>query len=536
MFFTSGIVILAFVIAGITAGIVVDEDVLDARSWGWITGIGEYFGWLYVIAATFYVIFVLFLLFSRYGLIKLGPDDSKPEFGTMAWFAMLFTAGMGIGLVFFGVAEPTGYLESVIVEGANNPDEQAALAMSATLFHWGFHPWSIYIILGLALGYFSYRKGLPLRPASAFYPLIGDRIYKWPGHMVDILAVFGTMFGLATSLGLGSGQINAGLNAVFGVPSSMPLQIGIIAVITVVALYSVLAGIDKGIRRLSVLNMWLAIALLIIVFIFGPKLFMVNGMADWTGAFLQSLPERSLSVVTPSMNPDLAEWQANWTFFYWGWWISWAPFVGMFIARISYGRTIRQFITGVLFAPIGVTIVWFAVFGGSGMFYDLTEDAGIGSADSDRAMYQLLESLPMHDVVFLATAVLTILVVAFFFITSSDSGSLVIDILTNGGDPNPSKVQRAFWAILEGVVAAVLVAAGGAAALQTLQAASLTTGVPFAIVLVLVAFGLLKALRQENVGALQLRAAGLPAPSTGHETGPGGPDKENLESGKGVAT
>jgi choline/glycine/proline betaine transport protein len=573
VFFISGVLILGFVAFGIWAGLTIPEGDLDAASWNWIANTGEYFGWLYALAATFFVIFVLGLLFSRFGKIKLGPDDSKPEFGTLAWFSMLFTAGMGIGLVFWGVAEPTGYVGSAITpqvpgtdpildEGlvtdseveeradallADGTAEDGAEAqgmaqdqlasevpipelvdaglmsdadvsavadevMSTTLFHWSFHPWAIYIVLGLALGYFCFRKGLPLRPASAFYPLIGDRIYRWPGHIIDILAVFGTMFGLATSLGLGAQQINAGLNEVFGAEVGPTTQIIIIAIITLIALVSVVAGIDKGIRRLSVLNMWLAALLLAVVFLAGPLLFMISGMADWFGAYLQTLPENSLAVVNRSLDPDMADWQAGWTFFYWGWWISWAPFVGMFIARISYGRTIRQFVAGVLFAPVGVTLVWFGIFGGSGLYYDLTEGTAIGAAGRDFAMYAMLAELPLQEILVTAASLLTIIVVTLFFVTSSDSGSLVIDILTNGGDPNPNRVQRAFWAILEGAVAAVLILAGGAAALQTLQAASLTTGVPFAIVLVFVAFGLLKALRNEP--DVRIHAEGVSVPGT----------------------
>ncbi len=467
-------------------------------------------------------------MFSRFGNIRLGPDSSRPEFGTIAWFAMLFTAGMGIGLVFYGVNEPV-YYNAFPPYGQGDPNEPGYTdpdsaqfveplsnqatdqAMNFTLFHWGLHPWAIYIILGLALGYFCFRKGLPMRPASALYPLIGNRIYGWMGNLVDILAVFGTLFGLATSLGIGARQVNAGLETLFGLPNTWWVQVIIVVLITAVAVASVMLGIDKGIRRLSVINLWLAVILMVIVFVFGPKLFILSGLADFTGYYLQHLPETSLFVANPTEDEAGFAFQQAWTLFYWGWWISWSPFVGMFIARISYGRTIRQFVTGTLFAPVGASIVWFSVFGGAGIFYDRFRDAGIADEPADQSMYLLLEQLPIHGILVTLVSILTIAVVVLFFATSSDSGSLVVDMLTNGGDPHPVKLQRFFWAVVEGLVAVVLIMSAmninpndpdAIDPLTTLQSASLTTGLPFAVVLIVICFGILKALRSEGPAVL----------------------------------
>lgn len=552
MFFVSGFLILAFVIAGLfIANQFEQTDRAEGQepgtaaydaAFGWLMDVGDYMGWFYVLATAFFLIFVVWLMFSRYGKVKLGPDDSTPEFGTVAWFAMLFTAGMGIGLVFWGAAEPAGYaIDEVVVGGAETEAQVARDAMDPTLFHWGFQPWSIYIVLGLALAYFSYRKGLPMRPAAAFYPLIGNRIYGTTGHVIDILAVIGTMFGLATSLGLGTMQINAGLTYLSdAIPGdNIWIQVGIITVITLIALVSVLAGIDKGVRRLSVLNLWMAAALLAFVFVAGPTLFILNGIFDWTGTYLTGLVGNTFSVVDGSLNPELSEWQSAWTFFYWGWWISWAPFVGMFIARISKGRTIRQFVVGTLFAPVGVSVVWYSTFGGSAIFYDMMsqeagEDAVIAEGGEDNATYLLMEQLNIPHILVLAATLLTILVVAIFFITSSDSGSLVIDMLTNGGDRNPVPYQRAFWVLLEGLVTAVILVGGGFGALWILRATSVTTGLPFAVVLVFVCFGMLKALRQENLAAMQAREMGLPASIFSRYGGPPGHSGLAAEEGETV--
>ncbi|MQA16400.1 MAG: BCCT family transporter [Pseudonocardiaceae bacterium] len=490
MFLISGAVVLAFLLVG-----VLFVDATSNAASATMDFIARYFGWFYILVATFFLVFVIGLAISRFGKLRLGPDDSRPEFSTVAWFAMLFTAGMGIGLVFFGVYEAPYH-------AANPPVGQAPAAdqgMNWTFFHWGLHPWAIYTVLGLAMGYFCFRKGLPLRPASALYPLLGSRIYGWPGNLIDILAVFGTLFGLATSLGLGTQQINTGLNELFGLPNNLTSQVLIVAVITGVAVTSVMFGIDKGIRRLSVLNMWLALLLMVFVFAVGPKLYMLTGLADWTGNYLSSIVGNSFTVFNPNTAPEAASWQAGWTLFYWGWWISWAPFVGMFVARISRGRTVREFVTGVLGAPVAASIVWFSILGGTGLYYEtVLGTVDISGQDPELALFSLMQALPIGAILSVLVSVLAILVVTLFFATSSDSGSLVVDMLTNGGDPHPIWQQRFFWAVLEGAVTAVLLVVGGAAALDSLQSAAVTTGLPFAVVLLLVAIGTVKGMQNDR--------------------------------------
>nr|WP_256448848.1 BCCT family transporter [Nocardiopsis akebiae] len=498
VFGVSGVVILAFVIVGIVA----TEPMLNAatatRDW-----IGEKLGWVYVLSTTFFLVMAIFLMLSRFGKIRLGPADSRPEFGTLAWFAMLFTTGMGIGLVFWGVSEPIHHLTSprsaefVTPEGEPPPPEAAGEALALSYFHWSFHPWAIYIALGLSLGYFAFRKGLPLRPASALYPLLGDRAFGWPGNVVDILAIFGTIFGLATSLGLGTLQINGGLNHVFGIPSNATVQSIIIILITAIALFSVLSGIDKGIRRLSMINLWLAFLLLVVVFALGPKLWIASIMTTGAGEYLGNIVEWSLAFPSPLVDETAAAWTTAWPIFYWGWWISWAPFVGIFLARISYGRTIREFVIGALFAPVAVSILWFGVFGGSGLYYELFGDAGLSALSEEDRSFRLLELLPGGPLIGGIISVLLIIVVAVFFVTSSDSGSLVVDTLASGGSLKPVKAQRAFWAISEGAVTLILLVLGGENALSALQAASVVTGLPFAIILLLMVWGLMKALSEE---------------------------------------
>ena len=515
VFITSGLVIITFVVLGVAF----TDPVLNAaeaiRDW-----IGTQLGWFYVLATTLFLAGAVFLMLSRYGRIRLGPDDSRPEFSTIAWFAMLFTTGMGIGLVFWGVAEPVTHLYEPREASLSTPEgeppnpEAAAPALASTFFHWSFHPWAIYITLGLSLGFFAFRKGLPLRPAAALYPLLGDRAFGWPGHLVDILAVFGTIFGLATSLGLGTLQINSGLSRVFGIPNNSFTQSMIIIVITAIALYSVISGIDKGLRRLSVLNLWLAFILMVFIFAVGPKLWIIGGMVTGTGDYLNNLVQWSLSFPSPLVDEQAAEFTQAWSIFYWGWWISWSPFVGIFLARISYGRTIREFVLGALFAPVVVSVLWFGVFGGSGLYYEMFGEGGFMDGDESDAAYRLLEVLPLAPVVALIVSVFLIVVVTIFFVTSSDSGSLVVDMLTNGGDTNPVKYQRAFWAIAEGAVTLILLVLGGPLALNALQAASVVTGLPFAVILVFMLWGLFKGLAEEPWpgSPKRLRAENRPPP------------------------
>lgn len=459
--------------------------------------IGDYFGWLYIIGVSFMLIFVVFIGFSRYGRIKLGPDGSRPEFSNLAWFAMLFTAGMGIGLVFWGVGEPVFHFQGPPV-GEGETEAAAQNAMNYTFFHWGLHPWAVYILLGLALGYAAFRRGLPLRPSSIFYPLIGDRAFGPIGNTIDILAVFGTIFGLATSLGLGATQINFGLNSLFGVSEGAGSQIAIVGVITLVTLVSVALGIHGGIRRLALINLVLAAILAAFVLFAGPTLLLLNSLATNVGYYVQNLPQTSFSMYTYADGG--AGWLGDWTLFYWAWWISWSPFVGMFIARISYGRSIRQFVAVMLLAPSGASFVWFTIFGNTSLSLLMAgEGGGLASLQDDArdGMFALFSQLPIGALAGVLSF-LAVIVVALFFITSSDSGSLVIDILTNGGDPNPMWQTRSMWAIIEGAVAAVLLGAGGLIALQT---ASLIAGLPLSVVLLLMCYALLRALQQEQLPA-----------------------------------
>ncbi|MEX0654213.1 MAG: BCCT family transporter [Phycisphaeraceae bacterium] len=515
VFLISLAMILALVGWGVIAPKQLGDTADDVKTW-----ISTYFGWWYLASVTFFLIFTIFLLLSPFGRVRLGKDHEQPRWGLWPWFSMLFTAGMGIGLVFYGVAEPIFHYGTFHAEGTLGVagDEAAAArqAMRMTIFHWGLHPWAVYIVVGLSMGYFCFRYDLPLRPASAFYPLIGKRIYGWAGHIIDILAVFGTLFGLATSLGIGATQINAGLHQVFGIPEGAKWQVGIIAVITAIAVCSVMLGVDKGIRRLSVFNMYTAIALALVVFIAGPTLFILNFAVQSTGEYLQSLTITSLRAWAFSEEEGQG-WLNTWTLFYWGWWIAWSPFVGMFIARVSRGRTIREFILGTLLAPVGASIAWFCIFGGSAL-YNIVEggNEALSAAGTNDALFVLLQQLELAQPVVIALSLLAIMVVAIFFATSSDSGSLVVDMLTNGGDPYPIWQQRLFWAVMEGAIAAVLLVAGSMAAagnpLSALQTASILSGLPFSVVLVFMCWGLLRQLRNEDLSTIPEASPSPPHP------------------------
>ena len=446
-------------------------------------------GWLYMGSVAGFFILVIYLAFSRFAHLKLGADDSEPEYGYGSWFAMLFSAGMGIGLLFFGVSEPMTHFMAPPV-GDGGTIEAARNAMQITFFHWGLHAWAIYIIIGLSLAYFAYRHDLPLTLRSALYPLIGDKIYGPWGHAVDIFAILGTMFGVATSLGIGVMQVNAGLNYLFGLPVTTLVQVGLIGAITCAATVSVVAGLDAGIRRLSELNLLLALLLLIFVLVAGPTVNILSSFVQNIGMYLSGFVDMTFKLYAYEPN----EWIGNWTLFYWAWWVSWSPFVGMFIARISRGRTIREFILGVLLVPSGFTFLWFTTFGNSGLWLEMHE-MGVGlatavEANMPVAIFVMLEQLPLTTI----TSALATMLIVTFFVTSSDSGSLVIDIISSGGAENPPVWQRIFWAVSEGAVAATLLLAGGLAALQT---AAITSALPLIIVMILVCYGLMKALSAE---------------------------------------
>jgi len=450
------------------------------------------FGWLYVGAVASFIAFAVWLAFGRFAQLRLGADDDRPDFSTLSWFAMLFSAGMGIGLVFYGVAEPIMHYQSPpSLEGGTLAARKAALPL--TMFHWGVHAWAIYVVMGLAIAYFAYRKGLPLALRSCLHPLLGDRIHGAAGHLVDTVAVFGTLFGLATSLGLGAMQVSAGLSHLFGTPHTTTFQLVLIGVITLCATVSLVTGVDKGIRRLSELNLLLAGLLMLFVFAAGPTLAILDALVEGVGGYIAVVAERTFSV--GAFDAAAKKWSKSWTLFYWGWWIAWAPFVGMFVARISRGRTIREFVLGVLLVPTTVTVVWFSVFGGTALHLD-AGGAGIAEAVSDdvsTAIYVTLAQLPLATI----TSGLAAAVVAIFFVTSSDSASFVVDMLTSGGHPDPPTWQRVFWAVAEGACAAVLLYAGGKAALTALQAAVVSIGLPFCVILLLMIVSLVKALRAE---------------------------------------
>ncbi|MEO0349193.1 MAG: BCCT family transporter [Cyanobacteria bacterium P01_A01_bin.15] len=457
------------------------------------TFIAEAMGWFLILSVSVYLGVAIILAFSKFGKIRLGGQNAKPEFPTFAWIAMLISAGMGIGLMFWSVAEPIYHFQDPpALIGAIEPLSQDAAqqALGITFFHWGLHAWGIYAIVGLSLGFFTYNWGLPLTIRSVFYPILGDRIYGWIGNVIDILAVASTLFGLATSLGFGVQQVNAGFNFLVGLPISTPIQVGLIAIITGLATASVVSGLDAGVRRLSELNMILAGVFMTFVLLVGPTLFILGSFVQVVGYYAASLP--TLSFWTETF--EGTAWQNSWTVFYWGWWISWSPFVGIFIARVSKGRTVREFILGVLLLPTMLTFLWMSVFGGTAMSMELGGLTGvIGDAVAENvatALFVMLQQLPLTAI----TSFVGIVLVVVFFVTSSDSGSLVVDSLTSGGKLDSPVPQRVFWAITEGVVAAALLLGGG---LQALQTASIATGLPFAIVLLIMCYSLYRGLSQE---------------------------------------
>ncbi|MDZ7781795.1 MAG: BCCT family transporter [Halioglobus sp.] len=484
VFWTSAALIALFVIVGAVFNEPLGRvlDLLQDR-------IVEQFGWFYIASVAGFFLFVIWLFFSRYSKVKLGKDNDEPEFSYATWFAMLFSAGMGIGLLFFSVAEPMMHFANPPQGMAAGTVEAARQAMTITFFHWGVHAWAIYIIIAAALAYFSFRHDLPLSIRSALYPLIGRHMYGTAGNIVDILAVFGTLFGLATSLGLGIMQINAGLERLGVLSISTANQVGLIAVITVAATISAATGLERGVRRLSELNLSLAGLLLLFVLITGPTIFLLSSFVSNVGRYASSLVD--LTFRTDAFIG--LEWQKNWTMFYWAWWISWSPFVGMFIARISRGRTLREFIGGVILVPTTLTFFWLTVFGNSALYMELFQGVPLAAATAanlSTAIFELLDQLPLV----ILSAPLAVAVVTIFFITSADSGALVIDTITSADHPERSSYQRIGWSITVGLVAAILLITGGLSALQT---AAIITAVPFCLVMIVICVGLVKGLRAE---------------------------------------
>ena len=448
-------------------------------------------GWLYILSFNVFILVAIYFAFSRYGKIRLGGPTARPEFSTGAWFAMLVSAGIGIGLMFWGVAEPIYHFNSpapFFQLEAGGPDAAKA-AIATAYFHWGIHGWALYGLVALALGFFAYNRGLPLTFRSIFYPILGPKIYGAWGNVIDTLTVVATLFGLATSLGLGATQAAAGLNKLFGFPDTPLFQVLLIIGITGLATISVVAGLDAGVKRLSQLNIWLAGAFLLFVFIVGPTLFILSLFTESLGDYIATLPALSFwNEATSGTN-----WQVWWTIFYWGWWISWSPFVGMFVARISKGRTVRELLIGVIVLPSLLCFFWFAVFGGSALYLQMNNIQDVAGAVSENvatALFVMLEAFPWTGIV----SFVGVLLLISFFVTSSDSGSLVVDHLTSGGKLDSPKPQRVFWAVMEGTVAVALLLGGG---LSSLQTAAVASGLPFVFILLIMCWSMRKAFDEE---------------------------------------
>ena len=484
---------VAFVLGGVLFQDELATVVADILSW-----VLANLGWLFVLSTAGFLVLVVFLAVTSYGRIRLGRDDDRPEFRTVSWIAMMFSAGMGIGLMFFGVAEPISHLAAPPLGSAKpNTEAAAATAMEWTYFHWALHPWALYAIVGLALGYFCFRRGMPNLISSVFHPLLGDRVNGPIGKGIDILAIFATMFGSATSLGLGALQINSGLNFVWDVETSTGLAVVIIAVLTLLFVVSAVSGVERGVQWLSNFNMLVAVGLLLFILLVGPTVFILGTLVSGTGDYFGGLFGRSFQTGVFGGS----EWLGSWTFFYWMWWISWTPFVGTFLARISKGRTIREFVIGVLLVPSGVSFVWFAILGGTAINLQLTGEANLidAVAEPEVALFTLLEQFPISAV----TSFVVIVLVAVFFVSGADAASIVMGMLTCHGRLEPPRALVAFWGSAMGGVAITLLLAGG---LDTLQQAAIVAGAPFALVMIGLAFSFFKALRQEELPAVEPRA------------------------------
>jgi len=489
VFTISSIVVLLFVVLTLALQDTI-APVYDAI-FSFLTG---NLAWFFILAANIFVILCLGLIISPLGKIRIGGADAKPDFTYAGWFSMLFAAGMGIGLMFFGVNEPLTHFGTSFDGGSWAPlagaegdaEGAAALGMAATIFHWGLHPWAIYAVVALSLALFSFNKGLPLSMRSVFYPILGERVWGWPGHLIDILAVFATLFGLATSLGLGATQAAAGLTYLFGAPESDITMILLIIGITIIAIGSITAGVDKGVQLLSKINIAMAALLLFFVIAVGPTLLIATGFFENLISYAANLPALS----NPFGRED-ANFSQGWTAFYWAWWISWSPYVGMFIARVSRGRTVREFLVSVLIVPSVVSVLWMTTFGGTAIDQYVSQGIeAVRDAGVDLQLFIMLEQLPLSQI----TSFIAILLVIIFFVTSSDSGSLVIDSITAGGKVDAPKPQRVFWAIIEGAIAIALLLGGGLTALQTM---AVSTGFPFTIILLVASYAIIKGLMSE---------------------------------------
>ncbi len=526
VFVPAAVLLIAFAGVAVAAPDWLAETLSDAN-----TTVVTDLGWWYVLLVTSFVAFSLWVAFSRMGDVVLGKDGAAPEFSIRSWFAMLFAAGMGIGLVFWGVAEPLNHLATPPPGVAGDQAAQARAAMDVTYLHWGLHAWAIYVVVGLAIAYAVHRKGRPVSIRWALEPLLGKRVTGFWGDAIDVIAIVGTLFGVATSLGFGVTQVGAGLEYLGVIESaSKGLLVVLIVAITAVALVSVVTGIDKGIKILSNLNMGVAVGFMVAILLLGPTVFLLSDFVQQVGSYLQNFLKLSFNTYS-FQGSDGQGWLSGWTTYYWGWWMSWAPFVGIFIARISRGRTVREFVLGVLLAPTLVTFLWFAVLGGSGLYRELFGGGGIidssGAVSTDQALFQLLDGLPMSA--FLSAVAIFLIVV--FFVTSSDSGSFVVDMIASGGNPNPPVWSRAFWASAEGILAAVLLLAGGLAALQTM---AILVALPFSIVMVLMMISTYRALAGEARAMAKRRRADLAADIADQIVADGEPDLGPVKSPSGV--
>jgi len=496
VFAISGLLVIAFVLVTLIFQTQAEPIFTDMRNW-----MTAKLDWFFLIAANIFVVLCLYLIVSPLGRVRIGGTEATPDFSYLGWFSMLFAAGMGIGLMFYGVSEPMSHFSAALggtemadgvrtdwspLGGAAGDEAKAMeLGMAATIFHWALHPWAIYAVLALGLALFSFNKGLPLTIRSIFYPLLGERIWGWPGHIIDILAVLATLFGLATSLGFGAAQAASGLNFLFGVPEGATTEVLLVVVISIIAMVSVIAGLEAGVQRLSQINMTLAALLMLFVIVVGPTVAILTGFFDNLVGYIKHLPALS----NPVGREDTSFLQ-GWTAFYWAWWIAWSPFVGMFIARVSRGRTVREFLVSVLLIPSVACVFWMTVFGTAAIEQFKAGADAIAEAELSLQLFIMLDGLPWTEI----TSFVGIILVAVFFITSSDSGSLVIDTISAGGKVDSPTPQRVFWCTFEGLVAIALILGGG---LTALQAMSVSAGFPFTIVLLVACVSLVKGLRSE---------------------------------------
>ncbi|SDJ04109.1 BCCT family transporter [Alteribacillus bidgolensis] len=460
------------------------ENVMNAA----LTFFMENFGWFYQIAATFFLLFALYLIFSRYGKIKLGKDEDKPEFKRSTWIAMLFSAGMGIGLLFFGVSEPISHFANPPLLEGGGTDDAAVLSLRYTYLHWGFHAWAIYATIALGLAYFKFRKGYPGLISATLRPLLGDKVKGKTGEVIDVVAIFATVFGVCASLGLGAAQINGGLSYLTGIPNTFSIQFLIIAIVTILFMFSAGTGIKKGIKYLSNANMGLAVILFVLFFVLGPTVFLLNLFTTTFGSYLQNLPQMGLRLAP--FNSEDAAWFQSWTIFYWAWWISWAPFVGTFIARVSKGRTVREFMIAVLIVPTVVCSIWFCVFGGTGIFFEYNLGLPVSEQGLETALFYVFEQMPLSWLL----SIITLFLISTFFITSADSATYVLGMQTTKKGIEPPNMVKFSWGIILAAAAVVLMASGG---LEAIQTTIIVSAFPLAIVLAAVSFSIIKAFRTE---------------------------------------